>query len=178
MNIENALKEGIQKLKKKGIKSPILDSEILMSKVIKKSRKFVLLNQKNDIQIDLLDNFKKLINERSLYKPIAYLTKKRYFWNHEFEISQNILIPRPDTELLVEETLKLSKDKRRLKILEIGVGSGCILLSILDEKKDFKGVGIDISKNCIDISQRNSLNLGILNRAKFIKSRFLTRITQ
>ena len=76
---------------------------------------------------------------------------KKDFWNYEFKINNYVLVPRPDTELIIEEVLKLTKNKNRLKLLDIGVGSGCILLSILSEKKDFYGVGIDISKKCLDL---------------------------
>tara|TARA_B100001057_G_scaffold407918_1_gene421969 strand:- start:62 stop:904 length:843 start_codon:yes stop_codon:yes gene_type:complete len=170
MIIDKAINQASQFLKKKNIKSPKLDSEILMSKAILKNREYVILNSNSEINKNALSYFKDLINQRSLGKPIAYLLGKKYFWKHEFKVNKNTLIPRPDTEIIIEEVLKFSKNKKKLRILDIGVGSGCIILSILNEKKDFYGVGIDISKKCIDLSKANAENIGLSNRVRFFKS--------
>ena len=95
---------------------------------------------------------------------------EKNFWNYEFKINKNVLVPRPDSELIIEEVLKLTKNKNKLKLLDIGVGSGCILLSILNEKKNFNGVGIDISEKCINLSKINALDLKIDTRVKFFKT--------
>tara|TARA_Y100000389_G_scaffold2089_1_gene2099 strand:- start:267 stop:1106 length:840 start_codon:yes stop_codon:yes gene_type:complete len=170
MNIENAISEASKILEKNNIKSPKLDSEILMSEVIKKDRKFIILNLKQEIEKNSFSYFKSLVNKRSRGKPIAYITGKKSFWKYEFEINENVLVPRPDTELIIEEVLKFSKNKNKLNVLDIGTGSGCILLSILDEKKDFYGIGIDISKKCLDLSKKNAFGIDVNNRVKFIKS--------
>ena len=170
MNIDIAIRQATLLLKKFDIKSPLLDSEILMSKAIQKDRKFIILNQNYEINKTSLNLFESLIKQRSLGKPISYLTKKKFFWNHEFIIDKDVLIPRPDTELIVEETLKLMKNKNNIKILEIGSGSGCVILSILNERKDFSGIGIDISKKCVDLSKKNTLKIGLKNNIKFLKS--------
>ena len=170
MNISNALKEGNKILSLNKIKSSRLDCEILMSRAIQKDRKFIILNL--DFEINQKDYlfFKDLIKQRSIGKPIAYLIGKKYFWKDEFEVSKGVLIPRPDTEVIIEEVLKIVKSKKNQNILDIGVGSGCILLSIIKENKNFYGTGIDISKECIEISKKNSLRLGLINRVKFFKS--------
>ena len=170
MKLENAINQGTKILKKNLIQSAKLDSEILMSKVIGKEREFIILNQKNHLERNSYDYFKRLINQRSKGKPIAYLTGKKDFWKYEFKIDKNVLVPRPDTEIIIEEVLKLTKNKNKLKLLDIGVGSGCILLSILNEKKNFCGIGIDISKKCLDLSKINAFNLRIDNRVKFFKT--------
>ena len=136
MYIRTAIDEGSKILRKNNIKSYLLDSEILMSKVIKKNRKYVIMNLDKKLNQQSKDSYISLIKQRSCRKPIAYLIGKKDFWNYEFEISDKVLIPRPDTELIIEEVLKLTKNKPKLNILDIGVGSGCILLSILKEKKD------------------------------------------
>jgi len=170
MNIQSAISLGTNILKKKLIKTAQLDSEILMAKTIGGDKKFILLNNYKNLTDNNLKYFKKLIKERALKKPIAYLTNKKFFWNYEFFITADTLIPRPDTELIIEQVLKLTKFKNKIKILDIGVGSGCILLSILKEKKNFIGTGIDISNNCLKISKINAANLKISNRVKFYKS--------
>ena len=170
MNIENAIKEAIKLLKKNNIKSPKLDSEILMSKVIQKDRLFTILNSNKKLEKKSFDLFKNLINQRSIGKPIAYLIGKKDFWKYEFDILQGVLIPRPDTEILIEQVLKLYKYRNKLKVLDIGVGSGCILLSILSEKKNFYGIGIDISKKSLNLCKINTFKLGLENRVKLFKS--------
>ena len=117
-----------------------------------------------------LSLFKKLIDERSKGKPVSHLTNKKLFWNSEFFVTEDTLIPRPDTELIVENILNLTKNKSKLGILDIGIGSGCILLSILRERKDFYGTGIDISKNCLKIANMNAANLNVHPRLKLYKS--------
>ena len=170
MNILEALNKGSAKLKRNNINSFQLDSEILLSEIIQKDRKFLILNYDKELKKKTLENFDDLISQRSKGKPIAYLTKKKSFWKDIFEITSDVLIPRPDTEIIIEEVLKITKNKRNLKILDIGVGSGCILLSLLREKKNFTGVGIDISKKCIDLCRKNSLKLGLNKKVKLFNS--------
>ena len=170
MTIDEALKKAKTILKNGKSKSPILDSEILMSKVLNNSREFVLLNLRKKLERKKIFYFEDLINQRLKGKPIAYLIKKKDFWKHEFLIKDDILIPRPDTETLIEEILKLTKSKINQRILDIGVGSGCILLSVLKERKDFHGIGVDISKKCISLSKTNAQKLGLINRVKFFQS--------
>ena len=170
MDIETALKKGQLILKDNKIKSAELDSEILMSQAIRKDKKYIILNYNKKIKKKDLKYFDFLIQERVKKKPIAYLTKKKDFWKYEFLIDKNVLIPRPDTEVLVEQILKFTKNKASMRILEIGVGSGCIILSILKEKKKFFGTGIDISTKSLKISEINSHKLGVNRRLKLFKS--------
>ena len=170
MNIYSAVKEGTKILESNFIKSPKLDSEILLAKAINKNRKYILLNQNIIIDQKKLTTFRKLIHSRSNKKPIAQIINKKFFWNSEFFVTGDTLIPRPDSEIIVESVLKLFRNKKNLNVLDIGIGSGCLLLSILKERKDFYGTGIDISKNCLNISKINSLNLKVNSRLKLFKS--------
>jgi release factor glutamine methyltransferase len=170
MDIKTAINEGNKILKENNIRSSLLDSEILMSETIKKNRKYVIMNLDEKLNQESSTFYKSLIRQRSSGKPIAYLIGNKDFWKYEFEISDKVLIPRPDTELIVDEVLKLTKNKSQLNILDIGVGSGCILLSILKEKKGFYGIGIDVSQKCIDLSKINTHKLGLEKRVKFFKS--------
>ena len=170
MNIQSALTEGLNILKNKSILSAKLDIEILMAKALGKKREYIILNNDKIIKEQNLEYFKKLIQERAIRKPIAYLLNKKSFWNSEFYVNKNTLIPRPDTEIILEQVLKFTKNKNYLNILDIGVGSGCILLSVLKERKNFYGVGVDISKKCLNISKINAKNLEVSSRVKFFKS--------
>ena len=170
MNIQSAVKEAVIILKNNYIKTAELDSEILLAKVLGSSREYIILNNNKNLDKIKLDNFKKLIKERANRKPIAYILNKKNFWDGEFYVNKDTLIPRPDTEVVIEEILKLTKHKTKLNILDIGVGSGCILLSILRERKSFYGTGIDISKKSLEISKINARNHNVEPRIKFYKS--------
>ena len=170
MNIESAIRKGINTLKEKSINSAKLDSEILLAKAIGQDRKYIILNNDKNLKEESLRYFQEMICERSLKRPIAHLTNKKYFWKYEFFVTKDTLIPRPDTELIVEQILKITKFKSKLNILDIGVGSGCILLTVLKERKNFYGVGVDISKKCLNISKINAKNLKVDARVKFFKT--------
>ncbi len=170
MNILSAINKANQLLKLNGIVSSKLDCEILISKVLKTDRANVILNLNKNLTNDEFFYFNELVNQRSKKTPIAYLIGKKEFWKYQFYVTKDVLIPRPDTEIIVEKVLELTKNKQRLSFLDIGVGSGCIILSIMKEKKNFYGTGIDISKKSLEICRINSNKLGILNRLRLFKS--------
>ena len=170
MNIENILNEGINILQKNKIANPQLDSEILLSNSIKRDKKHIILNPKEILNSEQLGKFKSLIERRKKGEPIAYLINKKEFWKDEFYVSKDVLIPRPDTELIIEQVLKIYSKESPLQILDIGTGSGCILLSILKERPNFHGTGIDISKKSIKVSKFNAKQLNLTNRVKFFHS--------
>ena len=170
MRIQTAIEDGERILKKNNIKTFRIDAEILMSTSIKKDRKYIFLNLNNKLCEESIKIFKKNIQKRSTGKPIAYIVGEKDFWKYSFKVREGVLIPRPDTELLIEEVLKLTKNKSNLNLLEIGIGSGCVLLSILKEKKNFYGTGVDLSKKCVELSKINAFNLGLRNRVKIFES--------
>ena len=170
MNIESALNEGIHILRKNRILNPQLDSEILLSNSIKRDKKHIILNPKKILNSGQLDDFKSLIERRKKGEPIAYLINRKDFWKNEFFVNKDVLIPRPDTELIIEQVLKIYSREVQLQVLDIGTGSGCILLSILKERPNFYGTGIDISKKSINVSKFNTKQLNLINRVKFFHS--------
>ena len=170
MNIESILNEGISILKKNKISNPQLDSEILLSNSIKKDKKHIILNPKEILNLEQTEIFKNLIERRKKGEPVAYLINKKDFWKDEFFVNKDVLIPRPDTELIIEQVLKIYSKNSQLQILDIGTGSGCILLSILKERPNFYGTGIDISKKSIKVSKLNTKQLNLTNRVKFFHS--------
>jgi len=170
MNIEIAIKKACRELKKNKINSALLDSELLLSQVIKKDRKFILLNLDKELDKSTQNSFRDLILKRSRGKPLAYLTGIKSFWKYDFKVNEKVLIPRPDTEVIIEQVLRIYKNKNYLNFLEVGVGSGCIALSILKEKKFFSGTGIDLSQDCVEICRYNAKKLGVSNRIKLVKS--------
>ena len=170
MDIQTAILKGAKTLKEKSILNSNLDSEILMARALNRDRKYILLNSLQKISEKDFNSYKKLIIKRSLRKPVAQLTNNKFFWNSEFYVNADTLIPRPDTELIVENVIELTKYKNKLHILDIGIGSGCILISILKERKTFYGTGIDISNKCLNISKINALKQNVHSRLKLFKS--------
>ena len=170
MKFEVAIQKAYRELKKSNIKSPLLDSELLLANVINESREFVLLNSNKDISNEKYNIFQDKVYQRSKGKPIAYLINKKFFWKDEFFIDENVLIPRPDTEIIIEKVLEIYKKKNRINFLDIGFGSGCILLSILKERKDFVATGVDISDYALKVCKINAYKLGVKNRIKLYKS--------
>ena len=170
MNIQTLLNQASKTLNNSSSASSKLDSEILLSEVIKKNRQYLLLNSNEELKKENIKSFDYLVKRRKKGEPIAYLINKKEFWKQNFYINQNVLIPRPDTEILVEETLKLFNVNSKLNMLDIGTGSGCILLSILKERRNFFGTGIDISKKAINVARFNAKMHQLSNRVKFYNS--------
>ena len=169
MIIRTAIKEACLELNKKNIKSSLLDSEILMSKVLNRKRDYIILNLEKYLKQKEFDYFRYLIDERAKGKPIAYLTGKKFFWKDEFNVNENVLIPRPDTELIIEQILKIYKNKKSIRVLEIGVGSGVHFICPEREKR-FIGVGIDIDKKCLKVCKNNIKKLKLNNKINLYKS--------
>ncbi len=166
MNISELLYSGSRTLRLKKIKTHQLDSELVLSDVLKKQRENLLIDSNEKVNENTILNFKKLITRRANREPLAYILKKKEFWSKEFFVDRNILIPRPETELLCESVIKIFKNKN-LNMLDMGTGSGCIILSVLNDLKKAKGIGIDISKKAIEVAKKNSNKLGLNKKVKF-----------
>ncbi len=167
MEIFKLINDGSKILEKRNISSHKLDSEILLSKALKKDRSRLLLNLNQFVQEKDIENFNALIRRRSQREPIAYILREKEFWSKNFYVCKDALIPRPETELLVENIVKQFKNKN-ISILDVGTGSGCILLSILSELKNSRGIGIDISQKAIKVAKNNQIKQNLSNRSQFL----------
>ena len=170
MKYHEIIYKGSKILKLNKIKSHNLDSEILLSSLLNIDRSQLIINYNRLVKNEEEKNFFFLINRRKNNEPISYITGYKEFWNNKFKVDKNVLIPRPDTETIVEQVLSYLRPQSTKKILDIGTGSGCIIISILKEKKKCKGVGIDISKNAIKLAKYNAKMQHIKNRIKFFHS--------
>ena len=166
MNTLELLNLGSDKLFKQKIKTHRLDSEILLSKVLNKKREQILVKLEQNRKKTEISAFNNLIKRRSLKEPIAYITKEKEFWSKKFYVNKSTLIPRPETELIIESLTKIYKDKK-ISLLDVGTGSGCILISLLSELPNSNGLGIDISKNDLKIAKKNAILHKIENRIRF-----------
>ena len=171
MKVLEAIKAGSKLLKEKNISTYILDSELLLSKSLNKSREEILINLEQNINKKVLADFNKYLLRRSKKEPIAYLLGEKEFWSKKFFVNKNTLIPRPETELLVDKLVTIFK-KKRITILDIGTGSGCIIISLLIELKKSTGMAVDISREAITVAQKNARKLNLSERIKFLHKPF------
>ena len=170
MTVENLLIKAYRQLKKNKIRTYKIDSEILLAKVLKTSRLNLILKNDYLLKKKQLKNFKSLIKMRNNKLPIAYLVGEKEFWKSKFLIDNRALIPRPDSEIIVEQTLKLFNIDKSFNLLDIGTGSGCLIISILKERKNGYGIAVDISKQALKLAKNNAKIQHVANRIKFINS--------
>lgn len=166
MIIQSTIEQASQTLKKNNIETFNLDAEVILANLMKVEKEFFILNSNKHISENLMKKFNLAIKRRIKREPVAYIVGRKEFWSKDFLVNKATLIPRPETELLVYKIVDYFKNKS-VKILDIGTGSGCILLSILKELKNAKGHGIDISSKAIKVAKINSKKLNINDRAKF-----------
>ena len=166
MNVEYTLKKASQILKKNNVNTHYLDAQIILSDIMGISREMLVTNDKKNISKKIIYKYNQAIKRRAKSEPVAYITKSKEFWSRNFLVSYSTLIPRPETELLIYKIIHFFKGKR-INILDIGTGSGCILLSILKELNLSTGIGIDISSKAIETAKNNAKNLNLINRSSF-----------
>jgi len=172
MKAIDVIKFGSEILKERNIPSHILDSEILLSKTLNKSREHILINLDQKINKKKFLTYKDYLIRRSKNEPVAYILEEKEFWSKKFCVNKETLIPRPETELLVDKILKLYKKDKKISILDIGTGSGCIILSLLSILINSSGVGVDISKNAVLMAKSNATNHKLSARVKFLNKSF------
>ena len=170
MNSIELIRIGTKILQKASKFNAELDSELILSNILNTTREKLIIHPKKNINKVLENKFKFYIKERKLKKPIAYILGYKEFWKQKFITDSNVLIPRPDTELIIEKVLKNFKKNDNKNVLDIGTGTGCIILSILLERKKFRGTGIDTSKRAINIAKINAKMQQFGNRIKFINT--------
>ena len=170
MNYNSAIYYASKLFKKNLIDSAKLDSEIILSKSVNLTREQILLNLNKKLSFKEFKYFKKLIDRRKKNEPIAYILNKKEFWKNSFHVNSDVLIPRPDTEILVEQLINQIPVNSSKSILEIGTGSGCIILSVLAERKKCYAKALDISKKALKVAEYNAKIQHLRNRIEFIYS--------
>ena len=166
MILEQAIKKASQILKDHDVHTYELDAQIILSDIMGVTREFLITNDRLTVSKKIKKKYGCAIKRRIKKEPVAYIIGKKEFWSQNFKVTSSTLVPRPETELLIYNVIKYFKNKK-INILDIGTGSGCILLTILKELQFSRGIGIDISAKAIKIAQENSKNLNLLNRSKF-----------
>ena len=166
MTSDKVIEKASKILKSHNIHSHELDAQLILSDIMKVKREYFIINNKAPVSEKVKKQYDIAISRRAKREPIAYITGKKEFWSEDFLVSYETLIPRPETELLIYKVVDFFKNKK-INILDIGTGSGCILLSILKELKFSRGTGIDISAKAIQAAKVNSKKLNLFNRSRF-----------
>ena len=166
MILENKINYVSKVLKSNNIISYQLDAELILSDIMGVTREFLITNNNLNISKNIINKYDLAIRRRIKKEPVAYIIGKKEFWSENFIVNRATLVPRPETELLIYKVISFFKDKK-INILDIGTGSGCILLSLLKELNLARGTGIDISSKAIKIAKTNSRNLNLISRSKF-----------
>ena len=169
VTVEEVFLSGIQKLNAAEVENPNLDAKLIFKHILSVDNEQFELCKKNEISSKITKSYFELIDRRIKREPIAYITNKQSFWNDEFKVTKDTLIPRPETELILESVISYFPDKKiDLNIADLGTGSGCIIISLLQEYINASGIGIDISKEAIKIANENKKLLKNHERLKFL----------
>ena len=167
MYLSELLKIGTNMLRDKKIDSYQIDTELMLAKIANTSREKILINENINIDNKKVKNFKKMLERRgNSSEPMAYILNKREFWNTDLFVNKDVLIPRPETELIVDKLKEIFKNHSPY-VLDVGTGSGCIIISLLEELKKSKGVAIDISHMALRVARKNAKKNKTFKRVNF-----------
>ena len=170
VTVLEALTKNYKDLLNHNIKTAKIGTEVILADVLKISRVNLITKQNTSLNQEQEDLFAKLIKRRKQQEPVAYILNKKEFWNESYYVDKRVLIPRPETEILIEMLLKKVKDKSKaFQILDLGCGSGCLLISCLKEFNKYLGLGIDISSLALEVAKKNIQSYKINSRAKLLK---------
>ncbi len=168
MNYLEALNYGNSLLKQNNIINYSLDTELLLANALNSTREKLILSLKGKINKKICSKYKKFIFRRKNNEPIAYILNKKEFWKYNFFVNKHVLIPRPETEILVAETLNFIDLNSSKSILDVGTGSGCIIISLINERPKCKGTAVDVSKKAIKVAKINAKMHHLQNKINFI----------
>ena len=168
MNYQELLVDASKQLKSYKFNSAKLDAELILSKTLGLSRETILLNLNEKINDKVIENFNYYLKLRKQNKPIAHILGFKDFWKYKFKVDKNVLIPRPETELIIEHSLKNLPKLSNKNILDIGTGSGCIIISIIKERENCKGTAIDKSLKALKVAKLNAEMHQVQKKIKFL----------
>ena len=173
MEIKSALSFAIKNFKEHSVKSPHLEAEILLSYALHKLREYILTHPEYKLSKLQMQKFKTLTKKRLANYPLPYLIGHKEFYGFNFFVDKNVLIPRPETELIIDEVIKITENNRqKYTYIDVGTGSGCIIITIAKLFKPSKFYGIDISNQAIQIAKKNA-RLNQVAPIKFLRGNLL-----
>ena len=162
----------------KGVENPRLDAEVLLCAVLDKSRIQLYTNFDEPLEEQELKQYREYVARRAAREPVAYILGQKGFLHYDFIVTRDTLIPRPETELLVEQLVSLNKEKGPVRILDLGCGSGAIIDSLLAELPEARGMGVDISPGAAAVTRENAENLKVGDRLETVVSDLYEKVPQ
>jgi len=156
LTVLEAIKRSTDYLQKKGIESPRLNAEILLANILRCKRLDLYLSFEQPLAGQEIDSYREFISRRGKHEPLQYITREVEFYGLKFKLTPNVLIPRPETELLIEAVINKFKNQENVKILEIGSGSGNIAVALAYNLKEAKIYSIDSSREALEIARENA----------------------
>ena len=178
LSIIQAQAAGADSLRASGVTDPRLEAGSLLAHALRRDRTYLITHGNDLVSGEELDRFRTLIARRAAREPLQYIIGYQEFFKLRFEVTPDVLIPRPETELIVEAALELVEVERSLSILDAGTGSGCIVISLLHELKNAHATATDISPNALDVARRNAQRHHVGDRVTFTQADSLTRLSQ
>ena len=177
--VQEILQKNYKDLLNHNIQTAKIDSEVILANILNTTRINLITKQNVTLNKKQEDLFSKLVERRKQKEPVAYILNKKEFWNENYFVDKRVLIPRPETEILIELLLKKIKDKNKAyKVLDLGCGSGCLLISFLKEMQKSQGIGVDISSNALEVAKKNIELHNLNNRAKLVRLDLLSLHTK
>ncbi|WP_297453204.1 peptide chain release factor N(5)-glutamine methyltransferase [Persephonella sp.] len=176
MKIKEAIEQGVKRLKEAGVKTPVTDTHLILSKVLNIPRWKLIIEKDKYLSTEEKRKFFSLIEKRAERYPLGYILGEKEFFNIKLKIEEGVLIPRPETELLVEEVLKRIPENKKTIGLEIGIGSGAISIALLKNRPNLIMYGVDISEKALQLSALNAKINNVLDRFIIIKSNLFENI--
>jgi release factor glutamine methyltransferase len=180
VTIAEAIKEAGERLRAGSVPNDLLDAQILLAEALGKDRTYLIINLTRQLPEDLLSKFRAMIYQRAAGEPLQYITGRQEFFGLEFEVTPDVLIPRPETELIVEETIRVVERHHIAHpvIVDAGAGSGCIAVALARELAEARVVAIDISESALRVARRNAARHGLGDRIGFIASDLLEALAE
>ena len=170
MNIKQALEYGIELLKENNIDEPILKTRMVLANILNETKEYLMVHELEELDEDLLKVFKEDISKLCKRIPIQYITNEQEFMGLEIYVDENVLIPQPDTEILVEEVINIAKKEKKTKILDLCTGSGAIGISMAKNIENFEITLSDISSDALNVAKQNCINNGVEDKTKIMQS--------
>ena len=178
MNIEEILKKEINNLKQNNIENSTLKAKILLANILKVKKEYLLIHSEEEIKQEDKIKYENCIKELIKGKPLQYITNKQEFMGLNFYVDENVLIPQPDTEILVEKAIEIAETTQKNKILDMCTGSGCIAISLAKKINNAQITAVDISNSALNVANKNAINNNVENKIKFINSDMFNNIEE
>lgn len=178
MNIEEILKKEINNLKQNNIENSTLKAKILLANILKVKKEYLLIHSEEQVKQEDKIKYENCIKELIKGKPLQYITNKQEFMGLNFYVDENVLIPQPDTEILVEKAIEIAETTQKNKILDMCTGSGCIAISLAKKINNAQITAVDISNSALNVANKNAINNNVENKIKFINSDMFNNIEE